>query len=177
MSKDQELPGTSSVLEEDTSRSLAAVLKLARTKGYIDKETKIRKPTNALSASQRARLAIKTYMIDEKKGSDDRRDFRGSRVSQLRVVKEPEDYKPEINLEYSDDSGRKLDTKEAFKHLCYRFHGKGPGKNKIDRRLKKQELERKMKQALTTDVPSSAALMISKQEELKTPYIVLSKGK
>lgn len=175
----EEEPGTSSILEEDTSRSLAAALKLAKTKGYLDKDTKPRKPTNVLSAAQRARLETKAYMVDEKRGGDDRREFRGgSRGSQLRVIKEPEDYKPEINLEYTDDSGRKLETpKEAFKQMCYRFHGKGPGKNKIDKRLKKRELERKMKQALTTDVPSSAALMSAKQKELQAPYIVLNKGK
>lgn len=174
---DEDEPGASSILEEDTSRSLAAVLKLARAKGYVDKDTKTRKPTNSLSAVQKARLETKTYMVDEKKGGDDRREFRGSRGSQLRTIKEPEDFKPEINLEYKDDSGRRLDTKEAFKHMCYRFHGKGPGKNKIDKRLKKQELERKMKQALTTDMPSSAALMISKQKDSQSAYIVLNKGK
>lgn len=175
--EEDQVETTSSVLEQDTSRSLAATLKLARAKGYIDKQTK-RAPTSAISAAKKIRIEAKDYTVDEKRGGDERRDYRSRSgpSNQLREVREP-DYKPEINLEYTDDVGRKLDTKEAFRHMCYKFHGKGPGKNKIDKRLKKQELERKMKQALTTDVPESAALMISKQKELKTPHIVLNKGR
>lgn len=136
--------GTSSILEEDTSRSLAATLALARTKGYVDKDTNQKKPSASISSAKKAKLEAKAYIVEEKRDGDSRREFRGSRGAHLRQVKEPEDYKPEINIEYTDDTGRKLNTKEAFKHMCYRFHGKGPGKNKIDKRLKKLELERKM---------------------------------
>lgn len=175
--EDNKTPDELSVLgeEPDTSRSLAACLKLATAKGYIDKETK-RKTTVVISSAKRAKLEARSYTIEEKK--DDRRERR-PRGNQLREVKEGEDYKPEINLEYTDDSGRKLETpKEQFRYMCHKFHGKGPGKNKIDKRLRKQELESKVKQGLATEAPlTSASLMISKQKELKTPYIVLSKGK
>lgn len=159
--------------EPDTSRSLAATLKLAAAKGYIDKDSK-RKAAVVLNSAKKAKLEARSYTIEEKR--EDRRDHR--RANHIHEVKEP-DYKPEINLEYTDDAGRKLETpKEAFRYLCHKFHGKGPGKNKIDKRLRKQELESKLKKALSTDTPlSSASLMISKQKELKTPYIVLSKGK
>lgn len=173
---DDQKPGASSILEQDTSRSLAATLKLAAAKGYIDREQK-RQPTVVISSAKKAKLKVKSYRIEKKKG-DDRHGHGHRSRCQLREVKEPEDYKPEINLEYTDDAGRKLETpKEAYRYMCYKFHGKGPGKNKIDKRLKKQELESKVKQALSTDVPSSAALMISKQKELHTPCFVLSKGK
>lgn len=179
---------SSNVLERDTSRSLAATLELAKTKGYVDKVAK-KQPTVVISSAKKAKIEAKAYMVDERRG-DDRRDHRrstrpagsggpsSSSSNQIRQVREPEDYKPEINLEYTDDTGRKLETpREAYRHMCYKFHGKGPGKNKIDKRLRKQELERKMKQSLSTDVPSSAALMISKQKELQMPFIVLNKGK
>lgn len=166
---------SSSVLgeEEDTSRSLAATLRLAAAKGYIDKETK-RRPTVVINSAKKAKLEARSYTIEEKR--EERRDHRSNR---LQEVREPSDYKPEINLEYTDDAGRKLETpKEAFRYMCHKFHGKGPGKNKIDKRLRKQELESKMKEVLATDsIPGSAALMISKQKELKMPYIVLSKNK
>jgi len=32
-----------------------------------------------------------------------------------------------------------LNLKEAFRYLSHKFHGKGPGKNKIEKRLKKME--------------------------------------
>uniref|UniRef100_A0A6G1S4X5 U4/U6.U5 tri-snRNP-associated protein 1 n=1 Tax=Aceria tosichella TaxID=561515 RepID=A0A6G1S4X5_9ACAR len=170
-----------SVLEQDTSRSLAATLELARAKGYIDnKETKKQQPKVAISKLKKAKIEAKAYIVDEKRG-DDRRNHKfrpGPSSNQVYEVKDPEDWKPEINLEYTDDMGRKLETpKEAYNYMCYKFHGQTPGKNKVDKRLRKQELERKMKQALSTDVPASAALMIAKQKELQTPFIVLDKGR
>lgn len=169
---------SSSVLgeEPDTSRSLAATLKLAAAKGYIDKDNKKKVIQSQGNSTKRAKLEAKSYTIEAKR--DERRDHR-SKGNQLQEVREPDDYKPEINLEYTDDTGRKLETpKEAYRYLCHKFHGKGPGKNKIDKRLRKQELDSKAKSALATDAPfSSTSLMISKQKELKTPYIVLSKGK
>lgn len=53
--------------------------------------------------------------------------------------KEKDNYKPNVKLEYIDDSGRLLNEKEAFRYLSHKFHGKGPGKNKIEKRLKKSE--------------------------------------
>lgn len=36
-----------------------------------------------------------------------------------------------------DDDGRPLCPKEAFRYLSHKFHGKGPGKNKQEKRIKK----------------------------------------
>lgn len=182
-----------SVLEEDTSKSLAAVLKLARAKGYIAKEEEKKRmqPTVVINSAKKAKLEVQALRVDDRRdeggsssGNRSRGDHHGRhhghhrRGAQVREVKESEDFKPEINLEYTDDTGRKLDKpKDQYRYICYKFHGKGPGKNKIDKRLQKLEQERKQKEALTTDVPSSASLMISKQKELQSPFIVLSKGK
>ena len=53
------------------------------------------------------------------------------------------EYKPDVRLRYVDDLGRDLGPKEAFKHLSHHFHGKGSGKLKTEKRLKKVEQERK----------------------------------
>lgn len=53
--------------------------------------------------------------------------------------KEKDMYRPIVKLEYIDDNGRMLNEKEAFRYLSHKFHGKGPGKNKIEKRLKKNE--------------------------------------
>ncbi|ODQ81405.1 hypothetical protein BABINDRAFT_166083 [Babjeviella inositovora NRRL Y-12698] len=55
-------------------------------------------------------------------------------------------YNPEVKLKYTDDFGRELNTKEAFKHMSHQFHGTGPGKAKIDKTLKKIEEERKARE-------------------------------
>jgi len=49
--------------------------------------------------------------------------------------------KKEINLEYRDDFGRLLTRKEAFRQLCYQFHGYGSGKKNQEKRLKKIRIE------------------------------------
>jgi U4/U6.U5 tri-snRNP-associated protein 1 len=52
--------------------------------------------------------------------------------------KEKDNYRPDIKLAYVDDSGRKINEKEAFRFLSYRFHNKASGKKKTEKRVKKQ---------------------------------------
>lgn len=119
-------------LGQAANTGLAATLRLAAAKGYIGKEPK--RPV-VLNSAKKAKLEARSYTIEEKMEDKSRHN--------LREVKDPE-YKPEINLEYTDDAGRKLNTpKEAFKYMCHKFHGNGPGKNKIDKQLRKEELKNK----------------------------------
>lgn len=53
------------------------------------------------------------------------------------------DYRPAVKLEYKDEFGREMNPKEAFKYLSHQFHGKGSGKLKTEKRLKRIEEERK----------------------------------
>lgn len=74
--------------------------------------------------------------------SDEERVGRRDRYAgQLTEFKEKDGYKPDFKLDYVDDKGRLMNQKEAFRHLSHKFHGKGPGKNKIDKRMKKLEQE------------------------------------
>jgi len=52
------------------------------------------------------------------------------------------EYKPNVELKYIDDHGRSMNQKEAFKHLSHQFHGKGSGKQKTEKKLKKIEDEK-----------------------------------
>lgn len=61
------------------------------------------------------------------------------------------DYKPDIQLKYVDEFGRTMNQKEAFKHLSHQFHGKGSGKMKTEKRLKKIEDEHKREAMSTLD--------------------------
>lgn len=47
----------------------------------------------------------------------------------------------EIKLEYRDDFGRLLTRKEAYRNMCYQFHGHGSSKKNQERRLKQIERE------------------------------------
>uniref|UniRef100_A0A5F7Z7W2 Spliceosome associated factor 1, recruiter of U4/U6.U5 tri-snRNP n=1 Tax=Macaca mulatta TaxID=9544 RepID=A0A5F7Z7W2_MACMU len=89
--------------------------------------------------------------------------------------KEKDGYKPDVKIEYVDETGRKLTPKEAFRQLSHRFHGKGSGKMKTERRMKKLDEEALLKKMSSSDTPlGTVALLQEKQKAQKTPYIVLS---
>lgn len=64
-------------------------------------------------------------------------------LAQLQAEHFRRSYKPDVKLRYNDEFGREMNAKEAFKHLSHQFHGKGSGKQKTEKRLKKIEDERK----------------------------------
>lgn len=72
-----------------------------------------------------------------------------------------EHYKPNVELKYTDEFGRQLDQKEAFKHLSHQFHGKGSGKGKTDKRLKKIEAEKKREAERILDSSANATMSSS----------------
>lgn len=53
------------------------------------------------------------------------------------------EYKPNVDIKYIDEYGRSLGQKEAFKQLSHQFHGKGSGKQKTEKLLKKIEDEKR----------------------------------
>ncbi|KAH6825411.1 SART-1 family [Perilla frutescens var. hirtella] len=81
----------------------------------------------------------------------------------------------EIRIERTDEYGRILTPKEAFRLLSHKFHGKGPGKMKQEKRMRQYQEELKIKQMKNADTPSlSVARMREAQAKLKAPYLVLS---
>jgi U4/U6.U5 tri-snRNP-associated protein 1 len=61
------------------------------------------------------------------------------------------EYKPDVQIKYVDEFGRTMNQKEAFKHLSHQFHGKGSGKMKTEKHLKKIEEEKKREAMSTLD--------------------------
>lgn len=51
-------------------------------------------------------------------------------------------YKPNIELKYTDEFGRKMNHKEAFKYMSHKFHGKGSGSGKTAKKLAQIEKEK-----------------------------------
>mmetsp|Transcript_20069 Transcript_20069/g.19362 ORF Transcript_20069/g.19362 Transcript_20069/m.19362 type:complete len:899 (+) Transcript_20069:153-2849(+) len=54
-------------------------------------------------------------------------------------VNDPSNKVDGVKLEYRDEFGRKLTQKEAFRQICYRFHGYGPGKKAKEKRLRQMD--------------------------------------
>lgn len=48
----------------------------------------------------------------------------------------------DIKIEYKDEFGRVLGPKDAFRYISWAFHGKGPGKKKREKLLRKIETGR-----------------------------------
>nr|XP_046917519.1 U4/U6.U5 tri-snRNP-associated protein 1-like [Dermatophagoides farinae] len=160
------------ILEEepDVSKGIAGALKLAMTKGYLDKETsKSFGATRATSIIQ-----AQSYTIEEKFYDDDRLGRRDRYSGAMQEFREKDGYNPDFKLDYVDEKGRMMNQKEAFRYLSHKFHGKGPGKNKIDKRMKKMEQESKLRQMSSTDTPlNTVKLLQDKQKELQNHILFL----
>eukprot|EP00795_Rhopilema_esculentum_P013329 gene13329-4175_t len=165
------------VLEEepDLKVGVGAALKVALMKGLIDAQKKKvlnTGPTN---------LPKTKAVVDEEKMREEERD-RGRRAYDRErydpySFKEKDSYKPEVKLEYVDEHGRPMNEKEAFRFLSHKFHGKGSGKMKSEKRAKKVAEEMKMKKMSAIDTPlNTAQMMIDRQQLSQTPYVVLSGG-
>ena len=71
-----------------------------------------------------------------------------------------------------------MNQKEAFRHLSHRFHGKGSGKLKTEKRMKKVMEESMMRNMSSTDTPlQTLEKLRERQKESATPYIVLTGNK
>lgn len=68
------------------------------------------------------------------------------------------EYKPNVNLKYTDDFGRDMTAKEAFKHLSHQFHGKGSGKQKTEKMIKQVEEERAREARSTLDASQATGM-------------------
>lgn len=68
------------------------------------------------------------------------------------------EYKPDVQLKYVDEHGRTMGQKEAFKHLSHQFHGKGSGKQKTEKHLKKIDDEKKREAMSALDASQATGM-------------------
>ncbi|KAI1745470.1 SART-1 protein [Xylaria scruposa] len=78
------------------------------------------------------------------------------------------DYKPSVDLKYVDEDGRLLGQKDAFKHLSHAFHGKGSGKGKTDKRLKKIEDEKRHEAQSVLDASQNVGMSSAAAHQTRT---------
>ncbi|CAF0740041.1 unnamed protein product [Didymodactylos carnosus] len=161
-----------SVLDEEPSldRGLASALRLAEQKGYWEKGK------GRQNARMTSEISVKHFTIEEKNyyDIDDKYARRDRYSGPLIDFKEKEAYRPEVKLEYVDDTGQRMNRKEAYRYLSHRFHGKGSGKKK-EKQTKKLIEEELMKKMSSVDTPlNTVALLQKKQAQLQQPYIILS---
>uniref|UniRef100_A0A6I8SAK9 SART1, U4/U6.U5 tri-snRNP-associated protein 1 n=1 Tax=Xenopus tropicalis TaxID=8364 RepID=A0A6I8SAK9_XENTR len=164
---------STTILDEEpiVNRGLGAALLLCKNKGLL--ETTVQKVARVKTPNKSLPSAV--YCIEDKMAIDDKYSRREEYRGFTQDFKEKEGYRPDVKIEYVDETGRKLCPKEAFRQLSHRFHGKGSGKMKTERRMKKLDEEALLKKMSSSDTPlGTVALLQEKQKAQKTPYIVLS---
>lgn len=178
--------------EATISRGVGATLAMLNQRGLIERDKQAEAKINLLRdreifrAQKRMReleaeaKAKEARAKDRQSGKFDRmsarereeharwenkqRDLQEARELQQRFKQ----YKPDVNLTYKDEFGRDMNQKEAFKYLSHQFHGKGSGKTKTEKRLKKIEDEKKREAASSlnstaTDIAVQSAAKKTKQ--------------
>jgi U4/U6.U5 tri-snRNP-associated protein 1 len=163
----QELTGTGLEEEATLDQGLGSTLSMLRQRGLV-KETDSGS-SNALTRDRQRFLADKANRevdADRRARTQRERDRASGKLDRMSAREREEyaryenkqrdqqearemaqvfnrEYKPDVQLKYVDEHGRSMNQKEAFKHLSHQFHGKGSGKMKTEKRLKKIEEEKK----------------------------------
>ncbi|KAJ3217251.1 hypothetical protein HDU67_008273 [Dinochytrium kinnereticum] len=189
-------------LEEEplVARGLGATVALLAQKGFIEKVSSEQKEREIKQikkaqwlAEQRVRDKIKEMEKAKEKARNKAKGGKaGGYVDEWKIEEEQKaaerkrmkdieerfkNYNPDVNIKYTDQFGNNLDTKEAFRYLSHKFHGKYSGKMKTEKRLKKKEEELKLKQMMSTDTPLNTVSALSeKTRTAQTAHVVLSVG-
>ncbi|KAI8068548.1 SART-1 protein [Gongronella butleri] len=186
------------VIEEPlVGTGLAATLALLNQKGLVSKANEERLKRDKLvahhvkwqaEARQQEKLAEAQQQVGSSSSStrerERRRDYDPERAKEreererLRQFEERmADYKPDVQLEYVDDQGHEMNTKDAFRFLSHKFHGKTSGKGKTEKRLKKIEEQRKLNNMSSSDTPLNlAGALLERQQQTGNAHVVLSVG-
>ncbi|GAN05013.1 SART-1 protein [Mucor ambiguus] len=205
--EEEEVKAEVIVEEPLVSRGLAATLNLLNQKGIIAKPTEEQIKRDKIAAEQirwqnEQRKKERLRELEEKREKERRRghdrksgrDSNSDRQRELERERERErereeaqrmreyelamqNYKPEVNLEYTDDTGRVMKTAEAFRYMSHKFHGKTSGKTKTEKRMQKIEEERKLNMMSSTDTPHNlAGALLERQQRTGNAHVVLSVG-
>lgn len=147
---------------EQFRRKQLFLAELNRRMSQFDEEVKVQRERDRASG-RLDRMSVRDRE-DWQRQQNTMRDQHQSRIMDQLYR---EGYKPTVELKYFDDYGRSLDQKEAFKHLSHQFHGKGSGKGKTDKRLKKIEDEKRRESQSMLDVSQNVGMSSAAAQQLK----------
>ena len=176
--------------EKTHSSGMAATLNILRQQGILATPTaestereKVQLQRDLWLADQRRRIGQRDSERQKARGGNKdqaQREYENRSRDQQEARANLEafkDYKPDVNIVYHDEFGRELTPKEAWKALSHKFHGKGSGRMKTEKRLKKIAEERKQEAMASGDTPLSMNQAFQKrQEKTGQAHFVLSVG-
>ncbi|KAF9449540.1 SART-1 protein [Macrolepiota fuliginosa MF-IS2] len=184
----EDLVGTST--EQTFSAGMASTLNILRQQGILAQPTagqqereKVQLERDLWLATMRQRVTQRDLeRLQSRGGNKDQaqREYE-NRLREQHDARENlemfKDYKPDVNIVYYDEFGRQLTPKEAWKALSHKFHGKGSGKMKTEKRLKKIAEEKKKEAMASGDTPLSMNRAFQqRQEKAGQAHFVLSVG-
>ncbi|KAF4613943.1 hypothetical protein D9613_007570 [Agrocybe pediades] len=176
--------------EQTFSTGLASTLNILRQQGILAQPSadqlereKTQRQRDLWLAEQRRRVAQRELERLQSRGANKdqaQREYE-NRMREAQEAREAMDafknYKPDVNIVYYDEFGRALSAKEAWKALSHKFHGKGSGKMKTEKRLKKIAEEKKKEAMASGDTPLSMNKAFQmRQEKAGQAHFVLSVG-
>ena len=176
--------------EKTHSSGLAATLNILRHQGILATPTtesaereRVQLQRDVWLAEQRRKVSQRELERQKARGGNkdqSQREYENRQRDQQEARGNLElfkDYKPDVNIVYHDEFGRELTPKEAWKALSHKFHGKGSGRMKTEKRLKKINEERKQAAMVSGDTPLSMNQAFQKrQEKAGQAHFVLSVG-
>ena len=93
------------------------------------------------------------------------------------TAKDKEMAQREIKLEYRDGHGRLLTRKEAYRELCYQFHGHSSGKRKEEKKLQQIAREQAEASMASRDGTGTFGALQAAQKASGKAFIVHKSGK
>lgn len=188
--KQEELDGVGTSAQHTFSTGMASTLNILRQQGILappaadqTERERVQLQRDKWLADQRRRVAQRELdKLNSRGGNKDQatREYENRLREQQEARQNLEtfkNYKPDVNIVYYDEFGRALTLKEAWKALSHKFHGKGSGKMKTEKRLQKIKEEKKKEAMVSGDTPLSMnkAFQI-RQEKAGQAHFVLSVG-
>jgi U4/U6.U5 tri-snRNP-associated protein 1 len=176
--------------EQTFGSGMASTLTILRQQGLIAggsadqaEREQVQRQRDLWLAAQRRRVAERELERVRARGQpkDQAQREYENRVREQQEARETLDafreYKPDVRIEYHDEFGRTLTPKEAWKALSHKFHGKGSGRMKTEKRLKRIAEEKKQEAMASGDTPLSMQQAFQRrQEQAGQAHMVLSVG-
>lgn len=165
--------------EQESRKERLRIKQLGRNQPQTPKEEEDNNNNNNNSGQKKRRRGKADELTrEELKEMRNKEQERLDRQWSKDYVESMKDYKPQVKLEYVDEAGRQLTTKEAYKQLSHAFHGHYSGKNKIDKVNQRRERERKqMELATGTRTYQQNEVMENAHKKMGTAGIVFDSDK
>jgi len=185
---DQELDGVEK--EPLAGRGLAAALRVAFQKGYVDGKLATKPGSVAVDGKHKERISAKGYLHEDKNRVDHLDKYASDKYRRetgrgpgerskgsLMPFNEKRGYNPIVSVEHIDELGRAKTQKESFRDLSHKFHGKTSGKMKQEKRAKRIDEDQAMLRMSSTDTPlNTVEMMRRKQKQTSSAFISLTGG-